>query len=435
MTPFWQGPDATFYHGDALAVLRELPSESVQCCVTSPPYWGLRDYGNPPSVWGGDAVGCEHEWGDVENVLTGRNDGGRDIGGRGGNYKGEGPHITAVASGSTCLRCGAWRGCLGLEPIPDCQAWARGEPPCASCFVCHLRAIFAEVRRVLCKDGVLFLNLGDSYAGSGKGPTGHNGIGDAEQRQGFVNDRKDRYHRSLMENVGSHGARLGSVHGESGHTSGVTPPKGLKPKDLIGVPWRVAFALQADGWWLRQDNIWAKRAPMPESVTDRSTRSHEYVFQLTKSERYYYCAEAVKEESVSDHPSGNGYQRPEQISRGGPGQEAGWTLTEKRNQRSVWILGPEPYAAAHFATYPTEIPRRCILAGSRPSDVVLDPFLGSGTTALVARQLGRYCIGIDLNATYLSELATARIEESSLPLPLAPTPVPAQLALEVSDGA
>lgn len=316
--------------GHVLEQLRTLPDESVQCVVTSPPYWGLRAYGTEPQVWGGEAEHA-HEW-----------------------------------LADTCA-CGAWKGELGLEPTPDL-------------FVSHLADVFDEARRVLRVDGILWLNLGDSYNGSGKGPTGRNGIQKAERRQEFIN------------------------------RPSAAPD--LKPKDLVGVPWMAAFELRRRGWWLRSDCIWAKPNPMPESVADRPTRSHEYVFLLTKSERYFYDADAVRTAySRSTMPEiGAKYDGVATKSfreyRAQDASEAKRSMIRSlernggANLRSVWWIPTQPYPEAHFATYPEMLPKLCIKASTRAQDVVLDPFCGSGTTLWVARQLGRRVIGIELNPKY-----------------------------------
>ena len=202
------------------------------------------------------------------------------------------------------------------------------------------------------------------------------------------------------------------------------PPPGLKPKDLVGIPWRVAFALQADGWYLRQDIIWHKPNPMPESVTDRCTKAHEYIFLLTKSARYYYDNEAVKEDAVraGDVPGGNGHYI--QHSAGGHNKD-GLTacgqkpVAETRNKRSVWTVTTKPFKGAHFATFPPDLIEPCILAGSAADTVVLDPFSGAGTTGLVAVQHGRRYIGIELNPDYL-EMSRKRIQlvRDSLTVPM-----------------
>lgn len=299
-------PTASLYCGDALEVLKTLPEESVQCCVTSPPYWGLRDY-----------------------------------------------HIP---------------GQIGLEELP-------------SEYVRQLAAVFCEVRRVLADDGTLWLNIGDSYSHGGNGPR------DAE-----------RWPKQSRSNGG-----VRVRHSKTG---------GARPKDLLGLPWRVAFALQAAGWYLRSDIIWAKPNPMPESVKDRPTKSHEYVFLLTKSPEYFYDAEAIAEAiapATEQDRVDTGRFRPERGYPGSPSAGNGRLGNgEVRNSRSVWTLPTQPYPDAHFATFPEELARRCILAGSRPGDTVLDPFGGSGTVAQVATGNGRSSIYIDLNPKYL-ELAKQRI--------------------------
>lgn len=263
------------HEGDCLSSLKTIPDESVACCVTSPPYFGLRDYGHEAQI--------------------------------------------------------------GLETTPDA-------------YVAKIVEVFREVRRVMKKDGTLWLNLGDSYAGSGRGLMG----------DGTPSDRGNAKQGT------NRGTTVGSfVHVETG----------LKPKDLIGIPWRVAFALQADGWWLRQDIIWHKSNPMPESVRDRCTKAHEYIFLLTKSERYFYNYENAMEPVTSEGRS-------------------------MRNRRSVWSINTEGYKGAHFATFPSEIPRLCIMAGTKAGDTVLDPFGGSGTTGSVAIELGRSAILCELNPDF-----------------------------------
>lgn len=260
-------PESMIYQGDALTVLRTLPSQAAQCVVTSPPYWGLRDY----------------------NVTDQ----------------------------------------IGLEAtLPQ--------------FIARLRTIFSEVRRVLRDDGVLWLNIGDGYTSGNRGWR--------------APDKKNR-------------ARAMEVRPDT--------PKGLKPKDLMGMPWRLAFALQDDGWYLRADIIWHKPNAMPESVKDRPTRAHEYLFMFSKSEKYHYDKSAVLE--------ANG-----------------------RNRRSVWNINTQAYAGAHFATFPPALIEPCIKASSRPGDFVLDPFFGSGTSGLVADLLGRRYVGIELHPEYI-ELARTRL--------------------------
>lgn len=329
----------TILQGDALDRLRELPSESVQCCVTSPPYWGLRDY--------------------------------------------------QVA------------GQLGLEKTP-------------AEYVAKTVAVFSEVRRVLKNDGTLWLNLGDSY-------NAYNG--NAGPGSGFSRGAACDTERPKLKT--GHGLRTTT----------------LKPKDLIGIPWSVAFALREDGWYLRQDIIWAKPNPMPESVTDRPTRSHEYIFLLSKSKRYYYDSDAIREtpspallKQVADGYSGsavkdffaNGVQNASDVktriiegcrkrinkqrghSRTHAGFNARWDdLTKEEqmacgsNKKSVWTVAPFNFRDEHFATFPPELIRPCILAGCPTGGIVLDCFAGSGTTGQVALELGRKVVLIELNPAYI----------------------------------
>jgi DNA modification methylase len=435
--------------GDALTELRKLPDESVNCCVTSPPYWGLRDYGT--AKWEGGSAECDHK-GPPRNQSDTSTLGIYADGTS--RYKdGWKPELQAkqIAMGTpyreVCGKCGARRidSQLGLERTPEE-------------YVAHMVEVFREVRRVLRKDGVLFLNLGDSYA-TGGGAVGR-APGGGDQGERFI--------------------RAGMINTQPNRM----PLPGLKPKDLVGVPWRVALALQADGcadfkaaqviqrvrdelldayedktipdkaiailerldaeyreakgnsWWLRQDIIWAKPNPMPESCKDRPTTAHEYVFLMSRAEHYYYDAEAIMEAAVStnDHDYyGTGYRvpgRPDQPSRRkkpagwdtGPGGHRGLvgryehsapedTLEVNgrfRNSRSVWTIPTHAFAGAHFATMPEELARRCVLAGSRKGGVVLDPFAGAGTTGVVAKEAGRGFLGIELNPEYIV-LAERRI--------------------------
>lgn len=312
--------------GDALEVLKTIPDACCSTCVTSPPYYGLRNYGE--------------------------------------------------------------EGQIGLEETP-------GE------YIERLVEVFREVRRVLKNDGTLWLNIGDSYANDGKwgGSSG--------------------------------GKHAKALHGKTGvgrrkkHT-------GLKPKDLIGIPWLLAFALRADGWHLRADIIWQKPNAMPESVKDRPTRAHEYVFLLSKSARYYYNAEAIREPAVgfpgSENPNarrrgntktfrgGNAYTHDQAAENSASVERDSHGLvpneTGTRNRRTVWTIATRPYKDAHFATFPEELARPCILAGSRHGDTVLDPFSGSGTTGAVAVQEGRDYIGIEINPEYI-KLSEQRIENAA----------------------
>jgi DNA modification methylase len=293
----------TILTGDALAVLRTLPDASVQCCVTSPPYWGLRDYGIP--------------------------------------------------------------GQIGAEKTP-------------AEYIAKLVAIFGEVRRVLRADGTCWLNLGDTLI-------------NAKGRAHGV-DPKQRARRF--------GLRPNDVS-----------VAGYKRKDIAGIPWRTAFAMQDDGWYLRADIVWSKPNTMPESVKDRPTRAHEYVFLLAKSLRYFYDEKAI-EEPVTRGYAGSTFTKGK-TAAAGLGRVSQLPRIEKatRHARSVWTIATQPYKGAHFAVFPPELPRRCILAGSRPGDVVLDPFAGSGTTCAVARSLGRVFVGVELNAKYAT-LSDRRIAEA-----------------------
>lgn len=349
--------------GDCREMLRTLPDESVHCVVTSPPYWGLRDYGVPQTVWGGDPD-CDHEWGQQErgrrkDVLPSE----QSAAGRLGTHE----RATGLNDGGRfCVRCGAWLGQLGLEPTPEL-------------YVEHMVEIFREVRRVLRGDGTLWLNLGDTY-------NAYNGNRGTESR--YAGDRR----------------KIGEPMFPPGH--GLMVPT-LKPKDLIGLPWRVAFALQADGWYLRSDIIWAKPNPMPESVTDRPTKAHEYVFLLSKSPRYYYDAEAVAEEAINAGRVRKATcAEAKTASMGCHGRthtgfvERDIEIGDTRNARSVWTIATRPYPGAHFATFPPELAERCILAGCPKGGTVLDPFAGSGTTGMVATGHGRHAVLIELNPQY-----------------------------------
>jgi len=279
------------------------------------------------------------------------------------------------------LDCGATRvdSQIGLEQTPEA-------------FVAELVAVFREVKRVLRDDGTLWLNLGDSYAATTKGSSGK-GEKQITNAGTLLADRSWRV------------------------------PDGLKPKDLIGIPWRVAFALQADGWYLRQDIIWHKPNPMPESVKDRCTKAHEYIFLLSKSERYFYDADAIKEENADPDrktyiPGKRAFtaesmeQQPATDTRErrnyGFEKYKNGAVPDGRNRRSVWTVATKPFAGAHFATFPPDLIEPCVKAGSKPGDLVLDPFGGAGTTGLVADRLGRNAVLCELNPTY-AELARERL--------------------------
>jgi len=329
-------------------VLASLPDQSVQCCVTSPPYFGLRDYGT--GRWEGGDPACDHSpemrGGRFASAVSGTQS--RNAG-------------SGTASARDCP-CGANRidEQIGMEPTP-------------AEYVAKLVEVFRQVRRVLKDDGVCWVNLGDSYA-------------------------------SNPSSGGDQSAKMtGGEHKRTPDLDWKRPP-GLKPKDLIGIPWRVAFALQADGWYLRQDIIWAKPNPMPESITDRCTKAHEYLFLLTKSARYYWDADAVKEAALQ--PLGEKRWTGLQAKAVTTGNHSGTLGTNQgdptRNRRSVWSIATQPYAGAHFAVMPPKLVEPCILAGSRLGDTVLDPFSGSGTVGAVATGHGRRYLGIELSPDYLA---------------------------------
>jgi len=298
--------EAQIIVGDAAKSLAKLEAGSVRTCVTSPPYWGLRDYGDA--------------------------------------------------------------GQLGQEATPQK-------------FVENLCLVFDEVRRVLADDGTVWVNLGDSYNGAAPNRSGANGFNDG------------RTNRDKRFSVG-----------------GV---QGLKPKDLVGIPWRFAFAMQDRGWYLRQDIIWAKPNPMPESVTDRCTKSHEYIFLFSKQAKYFFDNQAIKEKSITTDGKG-GLNNKSKSKRLGTGLESDkdyFNLDGMRSKRSVWAVSTQPYSGAHFAVYPPKLILPCVLAGSAIGDTVLDPFSGSGTTGEVALKLGRNYVGCELNPDY-AKLSKKRISDA-----------------------
>lgn len=311
---------ATFqiFEGDAKALARMIPSDSIDAVITSPPYWGLRDYGHA--------------------------------------------------------------GQIGLEDTPEA-------------YVARMVEVFREIKRALRDDGTLWLNLGDSYAGS-YGAQGRQGVG------GIVASRSACVERQIAASV-KREARRGSIPEGSG----------LKNKDLVGIPWRVAFALQADGWYLRQDIIWYKPNPMPESCRDRCTKAHEYIFLMSKSPRYYWNREEMQVPAVATK-SGN-KARKDATGRGCPTSGVDGNVPWEgmtANRRSVWTVTTKPFKGAHFATFPPDLVRPCIRAACPPEGLVLDPFAGAGTTLVVALEEGRHSIGFEINPEYV-KLAAERIEK------------------------
>jgi DNA modification methylase len=347
--------------GDVRETLARIPAGSVQTCVTSPPYWGLRDYGT--ATWDGGDPACDHDQRRRENDGSSK------------SATSAGQTRDSVAGRTTCRKCGARRidAQLGLEPTP-------------AEYVARMVEVFAGVWRVLRDDGTLWLNLGDSYNAGTSAPR---------------SNPDERWNAEFAGRT-SHNAR--------------NAVSGLKPKDLVGIPWMVAFALRDAGWYLRSDIIWNKCNPMPESVTDRPTKAHEYLFLLTKSARYYYDADAIKEAITSEASIARNRSTPRQIMGAGARQPGGDPTYRQqvnetdagRNKRSVWTVATQPYPEAHFATYPEALIEPCILAGSKPGDLVLDPFTGSGTTGAVAIRHQRSFVGCELNPAYL-DLARRRI--------------------------
>ena len=312
-------------NGDCLDVLPNIADKQFSCCVTSPPYYGLRDYGTD--------------------------------------------------------------GQIGQERSPEE-------------YIDHLVRVFREVRRVLSDDGTLWLNIGDSYAGSMQGIGGPG---------------------SMPQNLNNRGTEAVRTSRNMSITANL---EGYKPKDLIGIPWMLAFALRADGWYLRQDIIWSKPNAMPESVKDRCTKSHEYLFLLSKSQHYFFNHEAMQETAVNDMASradnpprygGKKYtENPEVFYRTKSGNA--YAYTGKRNRRDVWTISTQPCKNAHFAVFPEKLVEPCILAGSREGEIVLDPFGGSGTTGVVANRLGRSAYIIEINPAYaeIARRRTAQIGISDL---------------------
>lgn len=343
-------------HGDCLQVLRTLPEASVHCVVTSPPYWSLRDYGVPPTVWGGDRT-CAHDWvsaGTAEGYTSkkkwqhsenGRGEDQPDA--RALSRKDNPDGWNQIEQGKFCARCDAWLGCLGLEPTPEL-------------YVAHIVGVFEQVRRVLRRDGTLWLNLGDCYAAGRGGDTG--GKSTLEGSKQHQEESK-----AAGQRIGCRSSfrRDRAPRGDVAHKAAL----GLKPKDLVGIPWMVAFALRAAGWYLRSDIVWAKTNPMPESIRDRPTKSHEYVFLLAKCEEYFYDADAVREGVTGhSHTRGRGVH-PKSQPRGRVKANVSFSaaitgLVSSRNRRSVWTLPTSPFPGAHFATFPARLVEPCILAGT-----------------------------------------------------------------------
>lgn len=332
--------------GDSLELLKELPDGCIQTCVTSPPYWGLRDYNVTASLWGGN------------------------------------PRCSHVFQKAFCEYCGAWQGALGLEPTPEL-------------YVEHVALIFSEVRRVLRDNGTLWLNLGDTYFGSQCG-------------------------RNKYRTLKSHSISNPRVH-NGPRPQNTLRHEYLKAKDECDIPFLVKLALKQDGWFARQTIIWERPNCMPESVKDRPTKSHEYIFLMAKSKRYYFDSDPIRtpyKRDIRKNTVSQGspkYQVPVNPSNevqtiSSKGSER-WPNPKGSNPRSVWEIAITPFKGGHFAVYPSELAEKCILAGAPEQGIVLDPFMGSGTTALAAIKLNRQFIGFEVNPSYCS-MSNQRISEA-----------------------
>jgi len=355
--------------GDCRDTMRRWKEQGIkaQTCVTSPPYYGLRDYGT--GKWIGGDENCSHKRDSKYSDKTITGHANKDLTVGDAIYK------------SVCPKCGAVREDkqLGLEETPED-------------YIKSMVEVFRCVWDVLEDDGTLWVNIGDSYYNYRPGK------GQALVKQTVANSEQD-----LPQTCARRGNKL----------------DGLKEKDLIGIPWMLAFALRTDGWYLRQDIIWHKPNPMPESVQDRCTKAHEYIFLMSKSQKYYYDHEAIKEplkgEPETRNKNAEGYQanyaHGDRFSKG----ERVFGADGMANKRSVWSVPVKPYAGAHFAVFPSDLIEPCILAGAPVGGIVLDPFMGSGTTAQVAQNLGRQYIGCELNPAYM-ELQNIRTAQQSLEL-------------------
>lgn len=333
------------YCEDCLKTLNKIPNKYLNCVITSPPYWGLRNYGNNNNkIWNGNKY-CNHKWSKKQGYE---------------NF---------------CQKCGAWKGQLGLEPNPEL-------------YVSNLVSIFQEIKRVLKDNGTLWLNLGDTYYSSG-GESRHIGYKDPKYKNGRNIDFKEPQ---------------------------TQPHSILKGKDLVGIPWRVAFALQKDGWYLRNDIIWQKPNSMPESVTDRFVKSHEHIFLLTKSKKYYFNQQ--HENCITGNGKKQGVVKGKRFGGklNAKGTVSGYNQRiiknkfKGRNKRDVWQINTKSFPEAHFAVYPPDLIRPCIKAGCPNNGIVYDPFIGAGTTGLVALEEEKKFIGSEISKKYV-DIANRRINK------------------------
>ena len=400
--PYFETDNGRLYNGCCLDTLKQMPDESVDCVVTSPPYWGLRDYGT--AEWKGGNLECNHLNGTLQSNKTTLHL---------GTSQNDKRNNTGMPFKTICGKCGAIRvdKQIGLEPtIQE--------------YISVMTEIFSEVKRILKYDGTLWLNMGDSYYSDFGGGSESCTTGNKEALYQMGRKGKPKHNN-------------------------------FKKKDLIGIPWQIAMALQeskyqcqycgkikgfnkwakwdnglfqicstcgarckkqpkkvSEGWYLRSDIIWHKPNPMPESVTDRPTKSHEYIFLMSKSSQYFYDAEAIKEKGSGCKAAGN--KTTFNAGRMGRGYSVNSenSVPDKVNKRDVWTIPTKPYSEAHFATYPVNLIFPCIKAGCRPGGIVLDPFMGSGTTAIVAERLNRKWAGIEINQEYCN-IAVDRIKKET----------------------
>lgn len=397
--------------GDCRDIMKRMIADGVkvQMVCTSPPYWGLRDYGT--GEWEGGAAGCDHA-----RQLGGTQSSTLNHWNNGLNAETIGEKVTSYGRASyrdRCGKCGARRvdRQLGLERTP-------------MRYVARMRSVFRLVWDLLADDGTLWLNMGDSY----NSPRPNGGAGTTSTINGQRTQEEFRKASRVMKSR----MKQPDVDGPNRRMQ-----RGLKEKDLVGMPWALAFALRADGWYLRSDVIWHKPNPMPESISDRPTKAHEYLFLLSKKARYYYDADAIKEPASSNtHARGNGVNpkaktpsgwdtrdgdhrnRTGRYPRARQNESFSAAVNEvvpDRNKRSVWSVQTQAFPGAHFATFPEKLIEPCILAGSRPGDVVFDPFMGAGTVAAVATRLGRRWLGAELNRDYVA-LQSDRTRQQGLVL-------------------